>query len=66
MHMKRRDVLKMIPMSMVGMSGFSGFGMMGQGDAASKEGKPLVAQVRVHNGTPTLFLDGRPAFAGMC
>ena len=42
---------------------------MGQGDrrdAAGAEAEPLVTQVKQYNGTPTLFLDGKPTFAGMC
>ena len=34
--------------------------------AAASEAKPLVAQVKPYTGTPTLLLDGEPAFAGMC
>jgi hypothetical protein len=42
---------------------------MGQGVPRAAGGvaaQPLVAQVKLYNGAPTLFLDGEPAFAGMC
>ena len=41
---------------------------MGQGGPCALpayEAKPLVAQVKQYHGTPTLFLNGEPAFAGM-
>ena len=64
--MQRRDVLKMIPLSVAGMTELPGMGQGGRKDAAAMEAKPLVTQVKQYNGTPTLFLDGEPTFAGMC
>ena len=64
--MQRRDVLKMIPLSIAGMTELPGMGQGGRRDAAGAEAKPLVTQVKQYNGTPTLFLDGEPTFAGMC
>ena len=64
--MQRRDVLKMIPLSIAGMTELPGMGQGGRRDAAGMEAKPLVAQVKLYNGTPTLFLNGEPTFAGMC
>ncbi len=63
--MHRRDVLKMIPLSIAGMTELSGVGRGGRRDAAGPQAKPLVAEVKQYNGTPTLFLDGEPTFAGM-
>jgi hypothetical protein len=64
--MQRRDVLKMIPLSIAGMTELPAMGQGGRGEAAGMETKPLVAQVKPYNGTPTLFLNGKPTFAGMC
>ena len=64
--MQRRDVLKMIPISIAGMTELPGMGQGGRKDAAAMEAKPLVTQVKQYNGTPTLFLNGEPTFAGMC
>jgi len=64
--MQRRDVLKMIPLSLAGMTELPAMGQGGRREPASMEAKPLVAQVKQYNGTPTLFLNGEPTFAGMC
>ena len=64
--MQRRAVLKMIPLSIAGMTELAAMGQGGPSGAAGLEAKPLVAQVKEYHGTPTLFLDGEPVFAGMC
>jgi hypothetical protein len=64
--MQRRDVLKLIPLSVAGMAELPGMGQAARRDAQGMVAKPLVAEVKLYNGTPTLFLDGEPAFAGMC
>jgi hypothetical protein len=63
--MHRRDALKMIPLSIAGLAELSGVGRGGRRDAVGSQAKPLVTEVKQYNGTPTLFLDGEPAFAGM-
>ena len=64
--MQRRDLLKMIPFSIASAAALPGADQGGSRDAADTAGHPLVAEVKVYNGAPTLFLDGKPAFAGMC
>jgi hypothetical protein len=64
--MQRRDVLKMIPLSIVGMGELPEMGRGSGRDGVGREAKPLVAGVKVYNGTPTLFLNGEPAFGAMC
>ena len=64
--MHRRDVLKVLPLSIAGITELVGMGPRGSGDTAEIKSSRLVAQVRSHNGTPTLFLNGEPVFAGMC
>jgi len=63
--MKRREALKMIPLSIAGMSGVRGISSTPSVDYASPGSNPLLAQVKLHHGTPTPFLDGKPVFAGM-
>jgi hypothetical protein len=41
--MQRRDVLKMIPISIAGMTELPGMGQGGWKDAAAMEAKPLVS-----------------------
>ena len=64
--MQRRDVLKMIPLSVAGLRELSVTGWAGRGEARNMAAGPLVAEVKFHNGAPTLFLNGEPVFAGMC
>jgi hypothetical protein len=64
--MQRRDVLKALPLSIAGMTELVSMGPQISGDAANLPSSPLIAQVKFHHGTPTLFLNGEPAFAGMC
>jgi hypothetical protein len=64
--MQRRDLLKMIPLSVAGIRELSGISQGAQKDVPGLAAKPLVAEVKPYNGTPTLFLDGEPVFAGMC
>jgi hypothetical protein len=64
--MQRRDVLKVLPLSIAGMTELVSMGPQNSGGAATLPNSPLVAQVKFHNGTPTLFLNGEPTFAGMC
>jgi len=64
--MHRRDVLKVLPLSIAGMTELVSKGHEGWSDSTNLQGIPLLAQVRSHNGTPTLFLNGEPVFAGMC
>jgi len=63
--MKRRDVLKMIPFAIAGMPGLPGMARADAEDRSSSAGGSFIAQVKMHNGTPTLFLDGQPVFPGM-
>ncbi len=63
--MQRRDVLKMLPLTFAGM-GVAGAIKSGWPEPAGTDSKPLVAQVKLHQGTPTLFLNNQPTFAGMC
>ena len=64
--MQRREVLKTLPLSIAGMAELVSLGSQSLGDTTNPKDSPLVAQVRSHNGTPTLFLNGEPVFAGMC
>ena len=64
--MQRRDVLKVLPLSMAGITELVSLSPQSSGGAANRQNSALVAQVGSHNGTPTLFLNGEPTFAGMC
>ena len=64
--MQRRDLLKKIPLSMVGVAGLPKMGRGERREAAGMAGQALVTEVKLYNGAPTFFLDGEPAFAGMC
>ena len=64
--MQRGDVLKTFPLAIAGLTEFAGFGREICGSTTQTQDHPLVAQVKSHKGTPTLFLNGEPAFAGMC
>jgi hypothetical protein len=64
--MQRRDVLKVLPLSIAVITELVCTGPEGSGDTTGIKNSRLVVQVRPHNGTPTLFLNGEPTFAGMC
>jgi hypothetical protein len=64
--MKRREVLKVLPLTIAGVRELAGPEMGSERVGVAAESKPLVAEVRMHQGTPTLFLNGEPVFAGMC
>ena len=64
--MQRRELLKIIPASLAGMAGLPGRGEGAGTDTRAIGAQPLAAEVKLYNGTPTLFLNGEPAFAGMC
>jgi beta-galactosidase len=64
--MQRRDVLKMIPASVAALAEYSGTEAAGQMPARAASTQPVVAEVKLHTGTPTLFLNGEPAFGAMC
>jgi hypothetical protein len=71
--MKRREVLRILPLSVSALHAFSGTRapsspspILAEPDAPPMGGRgPLAAEVRFHNGAPALFLNGRPAFAGI-
>ncbi len=72
--MKRRDLLKLAPVSLAGWKGFSPLFGGSRGPsaavahvpaslhAASAAGGVKLAEVRPHHGAPALFLDGKPVF----
>ncbi len=72
--MKRRDVLKMAPLSVFGTTGvMQGLarrsaaahvphGAVAQGRLPAAQGGIELAEVKFHNGSPALFLDGKPVF----
>ncbi|MBT4483070.1 MAG: hypothetical protein HOC71_05275, partial [Candidatus Latescibacteria bacterium] len=56
--MKRRDTLKIIPLSVASLSGIPE-----KTDASSKDSLSVpYAEVKTYNGAPTLFLDGKPSY----
>jgi beta-galactosidase len=76
--MKRRKVLQVLPLSVASLrlfglrSGASSFPMamnnskLTVSDLSSRSvGPPLLAEIKLHNGTPTLFLNGHPSFPGI-
>ena len=63
--MKRRDALKLIPLSLAGMTKLRGKPQVASTAGTNQGGHSIVAEVKLHQGTPTLFLDGRPVFAGI-
>jgi hypothetical protein len=71
--MKRREVLEILPLSVAGMivlakekaAAALPAGSGGAVPDADKTENLLVAEVKFHHGTPTLFLNGQPAFAGI-
>ena len=64
--MQRRDLLKALPLKIAGMRELAGAGHAGWSQAAIPKSKALVAEVKLYQRTPTLFLNGKPVFAGMC
>ena len=64
--MQRRDLLKLIPASVAALAEYSGTEAAGQVPARATSAQPVVAEVKLHTGTPTLFLNGKPAFGAMC
>jgi len=56
----------MIPLSVAAMAELPGSREGAQTDTRSTATLPLVVEVKLYNGAPTFFLDGEPAFAGMC
>jgi len=76
--MKRREVLQVLPLSvaslrLLGREPGPPLSKIDSGKTAgprpSQTGHPtdtpLLAQVKIHNGAPTLFLNGRPSFPGI-
>ena len=76
--MKRREVLQILPISVGSLKllGYEPGSLLGKVDPgkalgipAAQTGRsadsPLLAQVKSHNGAPTLFLNGRPTFPGI-
>jgi len=76
--MKRRKVLQILPLSIASLELFglkpgSPPSQLREDDSAltgndlsrRPAGPPLLAEVKPHNGAPTLFLNGRPAFPGI-
>ncbi len=76
--MKRREVLEVLPLSVASLKLFGHEPALSSlkhdtGKAANlrptsaenPKDTPLLAQVQIHNGAPTLFLNGRPSFPGI-
>jgi hypothetical protein len=76
--MKRRKVLQVLPLSIASLRFFgpesgSPSSLIGKDNSAldggglsrRPAGPPLLAEVKPHNGTPTLFLNGHPTFPGI-
>ena len=63
--MRRREVLKALPLTIAGMRELTAAGETCN-ESSPAESRPLIVQVRMHKGSPTLFLNDQPAFAGMC
>jgi hypothetical protein len=64
--MQRREVLKVLPLTVAGIAELAGANRGAGTTAATAAGKPLVAEIKMHHGAPTVFLNGKPIFAGMC
>jgi hypothetical protein len=61
--MKRRDLLKLIPVTTVGIAASS---IESRASILNSGAEEPFAEVKMYNGTPTFFLDGKPAhFSGM-
>ena len=69
--MKRREVLRFLPLSLAGIKLLAKdadpfFGPPSYSDLSPlKQKEVLATEVRTHNGTPTLFINGQPTFAGI-
>lgn len=69
--MKRREVLKIFPLSLAASGILAGKNTLDfssappSANAGQKSRHPLMAEIKFYNGTPTLFLNGKPAFAGI-
>jgi len=66
--MKRRDVLRMAPLAAAGtVVGESARGLLWPSANAWMPARPGVAaaEVKLHNGSPALWLDGKPVFAAI-
>ncbi len=77
--MKRRDVLRMAPLSLLGWQKSAGIRPGGIGgkigvlstsgssrtEAGGAKQAAFAAEVKLHNGAPALFLDGKPVFAAI-
>src|SRR4030065_1778164 len=57
--MKRRGVLHVLPLSVASLR------LFGVAQPGRPTNSPLLAQVKPHNGAPTLLLNGRPTFTGI-
>ena len=64
--MHRREALKALPITIAGVGEITAKGIRSWRLSPVSEGQPLIAEVRTYQGTPTLFLNGKPIFAGMC
>ena len=61
--MKRRDLIKMIPLTMIGYAASS---LKSGSSLWDEDSSDIYAAIKQHNGTPTLFLDGKPChYSGM-
>jgi len=61
--MKRRDLIKLLPLSTIGVAATS---IESKASFLSTGVSDAFAEVKMHNGTPTFFLDGKPThFSGM-
>lgn len=55
--MKRRSFIKNVPLALSSLAGIQAM--------AKRNSSGAAAEVRLHHGTPTLFLNGEPVFAGI-
>jgi hypothetical protein len=62
--MKRRDIIKLVPLSIFGFAASSIKFQSSKSQSSSKDSNSSTAyaQVKQYNGTPTLFLDGQPTY----
>ncbi len=61
--MKRRDLIKLVPISMIGYAASS---LKSGSTLWESDSSDVYAQIKLHRGTPTLFLDGQPVhYSGM-
>ncbi len=57
--MKRREIIKLVPLSIVG---FTASSITSKLSGKNSNSSTPYAQVKQYNGTPTLFLDGKPTY----